>query len=136
MTPPLPKSIVRAVALAVLLAAGCGNKDTVESFKPPTDTAREALTAALDAWQGGQAEPGEIEDSELSVQMTDPEWAKGAKLKSYEIVEELPNESPPKFAVKLTLDGAPEPAKVTYVVVGKATLWVMTEAEFNRSSGM
>jgi len=126
----------RTFALLILLAAGCGEKTTVESFTPPKDTARDALTAALHAWKSGQAQPGIIENATPKVQMTDPQWADGAKLKDYEIVEALPGDSPRKFSVKLTLEGEAAPAEKTYVVVGKEPLWVMPEDEYNRSGGM
>src|SRR5262245_37463206 len=97
MTHPISRYLLRSTALALLLAAGCSNNPSVESFTPPKNTARDALTAALDAWQKGQAQPGAIENATPKVQMNDPQWAKGAKLKSYEIVEELPGDSPRKF---------------------------------------
>lgn len=130
------KSIFRVGALAVLLAAGCGGGATVESFHPAKDLAREALTTALDAWQGGQEKPGVIEDTEPEVSISDGTWAGGAKLKSYEIVEELPGDAPRKFSVKLSLEGEEAPKDVVYVVVGKDPLWVMLDDEYNRSGGM
>ena len=132
----ISRSLFQSAALALLLAAGCSNNPSVESFTPPKDAARDALTAALDAWQSGQAKPGEIEDVTPTVQMNDPRWAKGAKLKSYEIVEELPGDSPRKFSVKLTLEGEAAPAEITYVVVGKQPLWVMPQEEYDRGAGM
>ena len=132
----LPRFLVHSVALLALCTAGCGEKSTVESFTPSKDIAREALTTALDAWQKGQAKPGEVEDAEINVQVADPQWAQGAKLKSYEIVESQPGDSPRKFTVKLTLEGEATPSQRTYVVVGKDPLWVMPEDEYNRSSGM
>lgn len=136
MPTSLSKFLVRSIALLIFFVVGCGEKSTVESFTPPKDIAHEALTTALDAWQNGQAKPGEIENAELNVQVADPQWARGAKLKSYEIVEEQPGDSPRKFTVKLTLEGEATPSERTYVVVGKDPLWVMPEDEYNRSSGM
>ncbi len=130
------KSIFRVVALGALLAAGCGGGASVESFHPAKDLARDALTTALEAWQGGREKPGVIEETDPEVSISDGTWASGGKLKSYEIVEDLPGDAPRKFSVKLTLEGEAAPKDVIYVVVGKNPLWVMPEDEYNRSGGM
>lgn len=118
------------------LLPGCGSGSSVESFHPSANVSRDALTAALTAWQSGQAKPGPIENAKPPVQVADSAWAAGWKLKSFEIVEELPSDGPAMFSVKLTLEGAPAPKEVTYVVVGKDPLWVWTKDEYERSAGM
>ena len=131
--------LCRGIALCGLLSlfAGCsGGKSSVESFNPQEDTAREALTEALTAWQNGQSEPGEIEGTEPRVQANDSTWRSGAKLKSFEIAEELAGDNPRKFRVKLTLEGVDAAREVTYVVVGKDPLHVMSDDEYNRDAGM
>lgn len=119
-----------------LFAFGCSGESSVQSFHPKTDVAQEALETALTAWQNGQAKPGLIEDSDPAVQVQDDAWNAGSKLKSFEIVEALPGDSPRKFAVKLNLEGEPTPAEITYVVVGKNPLHVMREKEYNRDNAM
>ncbi len=131
-------AVCRGIALCCLLSllAGCSGKTSVESFNPAKDEAREALTEALTAWQEGQAEPGVVKDSDPPIHANDSTWRSGAKLKSFEIAQELPDKAPRKFLVKLTLDGVPAPKEVTYVVYGKVELWVMSEDEYNRDAGM
>jgi hypothetical protein len=139
MTCRIQPALCRGIALCGLLSllAGCsGGQPSVESFNPKGDAAHEALTTALTAWQNGQAEPGEIKDAEPAVQVSDSTWKSGAKLKSYEIAEEPGGTGPRKFKVKLTLEGAAAPKEVTYVVVGKDPLQVMSEDEYNRDAGM
>ena len=94
------------------------------------------MTTALTAWQNGQAEPGPIEGATPAVEASDSTWKSGAKLKSFEIAEGLAGDSPRKFLVKLTLEGAAAPKEVTYVVVGKDPLQVMSDDEYNRDAGM
>ena len=119
-----------------LFALGCSGQSSVESFHPKGDVAQEALEAALTAWQNGQAKPGLIEDSDPPVQAQDDAWNAGSKLKSFEIVQALPGDSPRKFAVRLNLEGESAPAEITYVVVGKNPLHVMREKEYNRDNAM
>ncbi|HEY2251719.1 MAG TPA: hypothetical protein VGH74_11685 [Planctomycetaceae bacterium] len=138
MTCRIQPAVCRGIALCGLLSllAGCSGNTSVESFHPNEDIAFEALTDALTAWQNGQAEPGEIKDTQPIVQVSDSTWRSGAKLKSFEIAEELAGDSPSRFLVKLTLDGAAAPKEVKYVVVGKGPLWVFSEDEYNREGGM
>ncbi len=133
-----PRYLCRAIALLALsaLVSGCGEKVTVESFHPEKDLAREALDTALTAWQNGLEKPGVIDTGEPAVQLVDPAWAAGTKLKSYEVVAESPGDTPPSFTVKLSLEGAAAPEETTYFVVGIDPLLVMRDSEFNRSAGM
>jgi len=116
--------------------AGCSGGSSVESFHPRGDVAREALSAALTAWQNGQTKEELRESTDPAVDVAEPVWVAGSKLKSFEIVEELPGDIPRKFSVKITLEGGAAPEDVTYVVVGKDPLWVMREQEYDRTSDM
>jgi len=115
-----------------LFTAGCSRGNSVASFHPHEDDAREAIETALTAWQNGLEKPGVID----GVQLVDPTWAAGAKLTSFEIVEEFPGESPRKFSVKLNLAGTAAPKDETYYVVGIEPLQVMNKSEFERQAGM
>jgi hypothetical protein len=128
-----PRTTLLALSLII---AGCSGQSSVESFHPKGDVAQEALEAALTAWQNGQPRPGLIEDVDPPVQVQDDAWNAGSKLKSFEIVEALPGDSPRKFKVKLTIEGEAAPVDITYVVVGKNPLHVMREKEYNRDNAM
>lgn len=114
--------------------AGCSSS-TNDRFVPTENRARQALDAALTAWQEGKR-PGAIEGAPMSLQAVDSQWQKGGKLNEYEIVSQEPNDGPPLFTVKLTIEGVIQPTVVRYYVVGKDPLWVYREDDFNRSGGM
>ena len=62
--------------LAVWLA-GCGG-NSVESYVPQSDSAKEALQLALDAWKGGQsADPVGKSPSGATIRAIDMDWAAG-----------------------------------------------------------
>ena len=121
---------------ASVLWAGCGNRNTVESFIPEELTSREAVEKALTAWKSGQSDPGTLAGGKPQIRVADERWLKGDKLLSFEIGEPLDEDGPAQFPVKLTLEGAAEPLAETYVVVGKDPLWVWTKSEYERSGGM
>ncbi len=108
----------------------------MESFNPPSDAARDALTKVLTAWQSGQGGTGQLELTNPTIHFADPAWLAGGKLQSFEIIKAGEADSPREFTVKRSLEGDPAPSEVVYVVVGKETLWVMLREEFERTSGM
>lgn len=139
MTIPFRRSLCRGVVLLALVAliAGCSGQSTVESFYPSADTAEDALTAALTAWQNGEAKPGpSLKVDKVRVEVHDDLWEGGAKLKSFEIVDEVLSEGPRKFSVKLTLEGDSATKDITYVILGKDPLIVMSENQFNHIGDM
>jgi hypothetical protein len=119
-------------ATMLALAAGCGRGSSAESFHPAEDAAEEALTSALTFWQNGQTKEELSENTDPEVQVAEPKWDAGSKLKHFEILEALPGAMPRKFSVQITLEGATAPENVTYVVIGKDPLWVMSEQEYAR----
>ena len=118
--------------LAVWLA-GCGG-NSVESYVPQSDSAKEAVQLALDAWKGGQsADPVGKSPSGATVRAIDMDWAAGWRLLSYEIAQELPQSvepGPRRFTVKLTLEGAAQPVEATYLVVGIDPLQVFRDKDY------
>ncbi len=118
-----------------LLAAGCsaGAKD-YSAFVPPPDSARKALQASLDAWKAGQP-MGRVE-SKPPIDVLDSRWRAGQKLTAYEITKEEPPEGigPRWFTVKLTTARGTQ--EVRYAVVGNDPLWVYSEDEYNKVSGV
>lgn len=118
-----------------LLAVGCnaGAKD-YSAYVPASDSARKALQASLDAWKAGRP-LGRVE-ARPPIDVLDSKWRAGQKLTAYEITKEEPSEGvgPRWFTVKLTTSkGAQE---VRYAVVGNDPLWVYSEDEYNKVSGV
>ncbi len=120
-------------ALVCLTCIGCSEK-TVESYRPKAEQSRPAIEAALNAWKSGQ-KPGKIELDEGSVQVQDGNWQSGKKLKAFELLEEIPGETP-RFKARLTLEGTAGPMEVEYVVVGtEGDYWVMSKKDFDALEG-
>ena len=135
MTNRIPSLLCGLIALlsAIVLLPGCNRPATVESFTPPGDVAKDALTAGLTAWQNGQPKPGLIENTKPAVRVIDRAWEAGSKLKRFEIGPAAGGDSPRKFPVKLHFEGAAAPEEITFYVVGKDPLWVMREQDYSNS---
>ncbi len=107
-----------ALALALAAALGCGGGGT--PLPPETDAAkgREALKTALEAWKRG----GTTDELKPTMTVSDPDWAAGRKLVSYEIAPEDARKGVDLLlSVKLTLDrgeGKPQTRTVRYIVAG------------------
>jgi hypothetical protein len=118
------------VLLALWAGGGCGRN---KSYIPPAATAREALEAALTAWQNGEA-MGKIDTISPPVQVVDTSyWFKGRKLAGYEILdEEARDDGNRGFSVRLQLEQPQDAPVVRYVVVGRSPLWVYRQEDFER----
>jgi hypothetical protein len=118
-----------------LAIAGCSAGKN-EAYVPNENVAKEALEAALSAWQGGKPMGRIATQAEVAVQPQDSDWQKGKKLVGFNIKNEITtSEGPKQFAVQLSLKGA-KPIDVIYYVVGRDPLWVFRDADYKRSSGM
>ena len=120
---------------ALACVAGCGGSKSEKDFVPAQDAARQSLEASLKAWQEGQGMAAvKLNDKELHIE--DVDWKAGRKLKSFEIVKEIPTTGavPRQFSVKITLEGAP-PREVTYFIFGPTAGKVFREDDFKRLSG-
>ena len=133
---PRKTTALFVMLLGCLIGAGCGAKNTTESYHPEDLTAREALEKALTAWQKGESDPGALAGGKPQIKVADERWLKGDKLQSFEIGEPLDEDGPAQFPVKLTLQGSSAPEDEIYVVIGKDPLWVWTKSEYERSGGM
>jgi len=114
--------------------AGCGTGGT-ERFIPPEQTSRQALEAALTAWQEGKP-PGPVADGKPSINAVDSKWRAGQKISKWEIVGEEPGSGPTFYSVRLTLKGSAKEQVVRYVVVGRDPLWVYREDDYQTGAGM
>jgi hypothetical protein len=127
------------LSLAVMASLSCGlgcSGNTHAAFLPPEQIARQALEAALSAWQSG-APPGKIEGETSDIQALDFKWRAGHKLASYEILDAEPGDSGPTwFTVKLVMKTPPGEVKARYAVIGKDPLWVYREEDYKQACGM
>ncbi len=118
--------------LVLLACTGCGPGGSAR-YIPTEQTSRQALEAALTAWQNGR-QPGPVADGPPSIQAVDSRWQAGQKLSKFEIVGEEPGDGPTFFSVKLTLKGQAREQVVRYVVVGRNPLWVYREDDYKTNN--
>jgi hypothetical protein len=113
--------------LLVASLAGCGTS-TSQVHLPSEAEARQALEAALAAWQKGRP-PGAVPDRSPSVQFVDSSRQAGQKLVGYEVLGAVPSDQRRTFVVRLRLENPAETPKVRFCVLGADPLWVFREDE-------
>jgi hypothetical protein len=121
----------------LVVSAGCSN-GSYNKYIPSDDQARQALEAALNAWQEGK-KPGPVEGAPQAVQAVDSRWQSGQVLRSFEVLSEEKSEGPRIFSVRLTLLTLQKQAvqqTVRYIVLGKDPLWVYCEDDYKAPAGM
>jgi hypothetical protein len=126
-----------AVIGALVLLSGCGGGSTAR-YVPAEQTSRQALEAALTAWQNGQ-KPDEVTAGPPAVRVVDSWWSAGAKLSQFQILGEETGDGPTFFSVHLVVKGKSKTTErtVRYVVVGRDPLWVYREEDFKtQTAGM
>jgi hypothetical protein len=111
---------VSLVLLASLFFAGCSGPGQAHAVNAPT--ARESLKIALDSWRKGE-NPKALQSSVTPMTIQDFDWASGAKLVDYEILDQGKAEDANlRVQVKLKMSAAGKPAssllekKVWYLV--------------------
>lgn len=137
MSPLHPAFNLRLFAVAcvwIVSAMLCGCGRTNSEFHPRVENARDALETALEAWRNGEPHQT-ITSTEPNIDLFDARRQSGERLSSFEIVEELPEEGPKQFLVKLQLEGK-EPEETKYIVLGKDPLLVFREADYHQPAGM
>lgn len=125
-------SLIAVLLVAVVLLQGCGGGKSISAFKPSAQSGRQALETALKAWQSGTPY-GPITSGKPAISVFDSRWRDGAKLETFEILEEAPGEHR-MFKVKLKLANAPEETQ-TYRVVGIDPLNIYSEADYAQATG-
>lgn len=101
----------------VALVSGCG-KSVVPDEPVDPAKAKEVLTAALDAWKGGEAY-GALASRSPPVVFAEPLWEGGAKLVSYELGAVELTGRQGRCTVKLSLvskEGKPTERRVGYLI--------------------
>lgn len=123
--------------IAFLLAglAGCGG-DGTEQYVQSADTARDALEAALNAWQSGQPHQQLTLSGDTKVDTFDARWRDGQALESFKVLEELPGDPHPTFKVEIKLKDALAAEENTYIVVGIGPISVFRDEDYAAATGM
>ena len=107
-----------ATLLCTFAFAGCGS-GPYESAPVNPDIARDTLNSALESWKEG-ASIESLKDDAPSIVVQDFDWAGGAKLLDYEVLDDGKPESANLVArVKLSLEdkeGTKSEKTVTYLV--------------------
>ncbi len=107
---------------------GCGGRGNRTRFIPSETTARDVLTAVLDSWQGGAATET-ITTASFTAHVADSLRRPGQKLTGYEILGEVPGDSPRCLAVRLHLEHPSAERTTRYVVFGVNPYWVLTHED-------
>jgi hypothetical protein len=124
-----------AYGLMAMCLLGC-SKAGYQDYIPGEDTAREALTTALDSWKNGNR-IGAIDNSSMHIDVVDSNWQAGQKLYSYEITGAESGNGPDRFSVRMVFGNQKKEQEVRYVVLGKQPrLWVYREQDYNHAAGM
>jgi hypothetical protein len=120
-------------ALAFVCCTLACTSKSVDSYKPSKESARQAIETALSTWKAG-TKHGSITDVKPNLDVFDARWHAGAKLESFEIIEEIPGKQQPHFKVKLKLAGKPEEL-TEYLVVGIDPLLIFRQADYDKTTG-
>lgn len=125
------KKLTTAVLLILPVAAcGCGRDESPARYVPATNTARQAVEAALADWQEGKP-PGEISRLTPIAHVIDTHRKPGQTLKSFEILGESPAEGLRCFAVVVKLDSPVAEERLRYYVLGIDPLWVFRQEDYD-----
>jgi hypothetical protein len=118
------------IALAAL--AGCGGGSAP---LPSTDTARQSLKAALDAWKAGKP-PSSLVAEKPSIEPVDFEWKAGKVLADYSIGEQTSGQGSQDFSASITIKGEPGPKEVKYMVLGLDPVRIFRDQDYNQAMNM
>jgi hypothetical protein len=98
--------------LATLLLPGCSDPSRAHAVNVPK--ARDALKFALDEWKKGEKDPKSLASASMPMIVQDFEWASGAKLVDYQLLDDGKAEDANlRVQAKLSLSSGQGPSKVT-----------------------
>jgi hypothetical protein len=119
------------VAGLLVLALGCTDRSDPSRYYPSEDKARQAVEAALAAWQQGSP-AGEVPGtSNPTIATVDTHRSPTQRLKSFAILGAVPGDGPRVFTVKLVLENPAAEAKARFVVVGLDPIWVFRQEDYD-----
>ena len=130
-----PFRITTALLVSALacFAVGCGGGEA--RYIPSEATAKEALNAALKAWQDGQVH-GTITTYHVPIDTYDARWQAGVKLETFEVVRDEMLDGRKAFVVKMKLADGKKEQEVTYLVIGNDPLMVFRKQDYDKASGI
>lgn len=116
--------------LSAVTASGCG-ASSAGNYVTGSVPAREALDAALTAWQKGQ-KLDSLTNATPAVIVGDYQWEAGQKLESYQILQEEPDpaDGPKRFSVTLTLKKPLGETKAEYFIIGREPIRVYRDKDY------
>jgi len=121
-----------AVFLLAAASFGCGGRASDPArFVPSSPAAKQALTAALEAWRRGRP-TGLIADASPPLQFVDESRPKDQRLLNFEILGEIPGDGPRTFNVVLETENPTQRETVRYVIVGIDPLWVFRQFDYDK----
>ena len=127
-------SFLLAASSAGLFGCSSGSAG-VNRYVPSEGKAREALDAALAAWQRGEP-PGQLSVGGTTVEVVDSARRGDQKLAKYEIAGDAPSGGPKQFTVRLTMESSTSVQEVIYVVLGRDPIWVYRDQDYAQNQGM
>ena len=129
----LPILTVCVSATLMFSVSGCGSGD--EKYRPSEARAKEALNAALKAWQDGQAH-GTVSTYSVPIDPYDARWQAGETLEKFEVVRNEKVNDHNAFIVRMKLTDEKEEQEVTYIVIGNDPLMVFRKQDYDKVSGV
>ena len=112
------------VLVLLLISLGCGQSGPgQERYIPTPSVALTTIETALKAWQRGEPS-GEIQGTKPLIFVTDSHRRAGQTLERFEILGEVPGETPRCFLIKVKLAHPEAEEKIRYAVIGIDPLWV------------
>jgi len=120
-----------SILAALVLLAGCRSRPGAEKFIPPPEKARQALDAALGAWQAGRPHGAVPDTADPAVEFVDSHHKPAQRLKSFDVLGVAPGDGPRVFTVRLKLEEPADEVKVRYVVFGLDPVWVVRQEDFD-----
>lgn len=132
------KLVVPSVLFGLLaaVASGCDGSSNGDNsrYMPSESAARQALEAALSAWQRGEP-AGKLSESSPAVQVVDATRPAAQKLARFEILKDEASDGPRWFTVRLVFEPQGE-AEVRYAVVGRDPIWVFRDTDYAQAETM
>lgn len=116
----------------LICLAGCAKpSDGAARFRPAAETARAAVTAALQDWQTGHA-PGDVPaDLGVAVRLVDNHRLKGQRLVKFTMLGEVPGDGPRSLGARLTFADPAEERVIRFYVVGVDPLWIFRQEDYD-----